>query len=244
MEDSGLTVIGVTDEGKGLTEKWVAKHGVTYPYAYDKGGKLKRWFGVRGIPHAVLIGPSGKILWRGHPGQLSETVVKRQLGGTLSIPLWEWECRAAAKAMEKGDWSKALEEARADEATEIVASIEGFVADQVATMKEANENGDYLGAYRKAGKLKKALSGMPEGDEASTLYDALKADDHAQAVIDVQEKLEKLAEKVGEADKIKAVEKIEDKVRKLKEELPGSYAEEQARALLDRLAKQKASLDR
>ena len=90
FESKGLTIIGVTGEGKGDTEKWVESKGAEYPYGYDKGGKIRSYFGVTGIPHAVLIDPTGTIVWRGNPGGLSNATIEASLGGALAEPLWKW----------------------------------------------------------------------------------------------------------------------------------------------------------
>ena len=227
----------MTDEGKALTEKWVDSNGAKYPYAYDKGGKLARWFDVGGIPTAALIDPNGTILWRGHPGTLTEKEIERAIEGSISVPLWDWpkSAKAAAKAMSKGDWAKALEEAKKASADDIAASIQGFLEKKVEAMNGANEEGNYLRAFTLAKALKKGLSGLPQADEASALYERLKSDKDAQAVISLQEKLAKISEKAGGLGKPKEVEKLKEKVRKLRKELPGTYAEVDADALLERL---------
>ena len=61
-EPEGLTVLGVTLEGKAPTEKWITEKGVKYGYAYDKGGKFQRAMGVAGIPHSILLDATGKIV--------------------------------------------------------------------------------------------------------------------------------------------------------------------------------------
>ena len=80
----GLSIIGVTSEGAGPTEKWVAKKKAAYAYGYDKGGALKRELGVTGIPAAFLVDPSGKIVWQGHPSSLSSNLIEEHIKGATS----------------------------------------------------------------------------------------------------------------------------------------------------------------
>ena len=68
-------MVGVTSEGESQTEPWVESKGARYAYAYDRGGKLSRALGVTGIPNAVLVDPSGTILWQGNPGSLTNELV-------------------------------------------------------------------------------------------------------------------------------------------------------------------------
>src|SRR5262245_44923612 len=83
----GLTIIVVTDEGESDTVKWIAAKKVKYAYAYDKGGKLKRFFGVQGIPHAVLVDATGTVVWDGHPASLDPATIEKALGGALPKPM-------------------------------------------------------------------------------------------------------------------------------------------------------------
>ena len=78
--ERGLVVLGVTSETtkKPDTEKFVAKHGARYPYAYDPGGRLQKAFDVLGIPAAALVDPSGRVVWRGHPSGLTDEILEWQ----------------------------------------------------------------------------------------------------------------------------------------------------------------------
>ena len=62
--ERGLTVLAVTNEGAKPTERFVESTRMAYPYAYDKKSALMRAMGVGPIPHAVLVDPSGTIVWR------------------------------------------------------------------------------------------------------------------------------------------------------------------------------------
>ena len=38
-----------------------------YLWQLDPSARMQRHFGVRGIPHCVVISPDGKVRWQGHP---------------------------------------------------------------------------------------------------------------------------------------------------------------------------------
>lgn len=52
---------------------------ITYYSAVDTKGRLITRAGVRGIPTLMLIAPSGKVLWLGHPQQLSYDVLDKYI---------------------------------------------------------------------------------------------------------------------------------------------------------------------
>src|SRR4030095_9103997 len=133
----GLSVLGVTDEGASDTEKWVESKGVHYAYAYDKGGKLARYFGVRGIPHAVLIDAAGPGVWKGHPGSLDDTTLESALKGALPKPVWEWSgaAKGVKAALSKRAFKSAIDQAAKLDAAasgpEILAALQGILRARV-----------------------------------------------------------------------------------------------------------------
>ena len=75
--DRGLRVVGITQQTRNITAEAVSNfltaNRVTYPIARAERDFVEH-YGVRGIPAAALVA-DGKVVWRGHPGQLaSETI--------------------------------------------------------------------------------------------------------------------------------------------------------------------------
>jgi cytochrome c biogenesis protein CcmG/thiol:disulfide interchange protein DsbE len=68
----GLEAVGVTKEDEAVVKAFQKDLPMDYPVGLDKTGKLSTSFGVRGIPHAMLVDKSGKIVWEGHPMTLTE----------------------------------------------------------------------------------------------------------------------------------------------------------------------------
>ena len=93
FQDKGLIVIGVNVMGdpEDKAAAFVARQGekMAYRVAYDgKSGNIaSHWLkavGARGIPHAFLV-RGGKLLWHGHPAELTEDNVGGVLrGGTIA----------------------------------------------------------------------------------------------------------------------------------------------------------------
>ena len=80
--DDGLVVIAVTRNSRGQTtetvREYASENGLTMPIAIDPGG-TSRAYGVSGIPAAALVGKDGKVVWRNHPGQLTESMLAEWL---------------------------------------------------------------------------------------------------------------------------------------------------------------------
>lgn len=81
-EGKGLDIIGLTKITKSATEEkvtsFIADNNVTYPMAKETG-TASRDFAVSGIPAAAVV-KDGKVVWRGHPGRLSDDMIEGWLG--------------------------------------------------------------------------------------------------------------------------------------------------------------------
>ena len=78
LKGKGLQVVGVTQVNKSSTDDKVAEfikaNNMTYPIAKENG-ELKTYFGVSGIPAAAVV-KDGKIIWRGHPANLTTQMLE------------------------------------------------------------------------------------------------------------------------------------------------------------------------
>jgi len=201
FSEKGLSVIGVTSEPSGPTEKWIAKKKAAYAYGYDKGGKLKRALGVGGIPAAFLVDPSGTIVWQGHPSNLSSNLIKEHIKGAISKPLYMWSGKAGKikKNFLKGDFAKAFDEARklakndpfGEEAAEL---LQGILTSRVAGLQAALEVGDILAASDGAKVLLKGLNGLPEADTLKAMLKVISKDKEMKATMKLQKRLAKVME--------------------------------------------------
>ena len=94
-----LVCVGVSDESadrfkRGMSEQQLNKPNTfSYSLALDPSAKMKRHFGVKGIPHCVVISPDGKVRWQGHPayldsGKLGAIVQAGRGAGVPFEPYW------------------------------------------------------------------------------------------------------------------------------------------------------------
>lgn len=78
LKGKGLQVLGVTKVTKSATDEGVAEfitsNNLSYPMAKENG-ELSAYFGVSGIPAAAVV-KDGKIIWRGHPANLTPEMLE------------------------------------------------------------------------------------------------------------------------------------------------------------------------
>jgi thiol-disulfide isomerase/thioredoxin len=71
FRDSGVVVVSMTDEGKGVIQKFVSTTRMTSAVVLDREASdehvTQRAYGVTSIPHAFLIDNAGILRWHGHP---------------------------------------------------------------------------------------------------------------------------------------------------------------------------------
>lgn len=80
---SGLEVIGLTKMTRDVTEQqvndFIKENKLPYPVAKEKGTDMSDAYGVQGIPAAAIV-KDGKVVWRGHPGRLTDEMIQAYLG--------------------------------------------------------------------------------------------------------------------------------------------------------------------
>jgi len=242
----GLSIVAVTNESKGQTEPWIESKGVRYAYAYDRGGKLSRALGVRGIPNAVLVDASGTIIWQGHPGNLEKSTIKEALGNAIKLPIYEWgkSAKSIKKAFLKGDYGKAIAAAdklakQDDNGAKIGGILRGMLASQVSGLQSSLKAGDVHRAYAGAKALYNNVKGLPERDLLDGMLKDIAKSPELSKLLDVQSKL---ADILGmEREKRKDCDGCTKKLKKLLRGYEGTHTGELIEAAIEemRLAKGK-----
>ena len=78
-KDKGLEIIGVTDEDKQTVRNFEKTVPIEYTVAFDPYENLEKDFGIQGIPHAMIVDATGKIVWEGHPMSLKDSDIEAVL---------------------------------------------------------------------------------------------------------------------------------------------------------------------
>lgn len=238
MSSKGLSVIGVTGAAKGPTEKWIKKFDAKYAYGYDTSRELSSFLGIRSIPAAVIVSPSGKIVWQGHPSGLNEKVIKPHLTGAISRPMWEWPKSASsvAKALKKRQFAKATKAAavlaKKDQqfGTELIASVSSLVKGQVAAIQADFDAGRFLQVIEAGKTAKKSLSGLPEAKSVSEIIARTKSDKTAKRTIALQKRFRAMTAKPPRSRR--DAQELIANLKKLQRAAEGTVAAKEAEAFI------------
>lgn len=84
--DKGVVVVSLTDEDRrsARIDEFAEKMKMTY--AIGTGSKSFQTYGIRGIPHAYVVGRDGKILWHGHPMGGLEAAIESAANASTASP--------------------------------------------------------------------------------------------------------------------------------------------------------------
>ncbi len=237
--ERGLTIVALTSEAKDKTEKWIAEKGARYGYGYDEGRKLMDSLGLGFYPSAVLLDPSGTLVWKGNPAALGPELLEQALVGALPLPLWEWPEEAAAvkEAYVQRQLSQALRRARGlgDTGKPLALILEELIRGRGEALRRAHGAGDYLETLALAEACEQELAGLPEAEEAARLRAAIARDAEAQRILEGQRSLAKLAAEAGGMRRKKDAEALIPAVQKLVLQYPGTIVETRGRELVARL---------
>ncbi len=80
FKDRGVVIIGLSNEDKATVEGTVQK--LAMAYAVGSGSQTGGAYGVRGIPHAFIVDPRGRISWSGHPMNGLDEAIEATLKAT------------------------------------------------------------------------------------------------------------------------------------------------------------------
>ena len=82
--------VGVSSEqpdafAQGMTKIGKTPRDFRYALALAPSGAMSGYFGIRGIPHCVIISSDGIVRWQGHPGTLGEDVFQQYADAQRSL---------------------------------------------------------------------------------------------------------------------------------------------------------------
>jgi hypothetical protein len=83
----GFSAIYLTDGPEAPTKKFVEETKLKAPVVFEKSMKEPMEdLGFGGYPSSALVGPDGKIIWTGHPGNLDEKTIEENLANVKLAP--------------------------------------------------------------------------------------------------------------------------------------------------------------
>ncbi|HVG95221.1 MAG TPA: TlpA disulfide reductase family protein [Planctomycetota bacterium] len=191
----GLVVVAVSHQGHAAAHEFARDWRVEFGLAVAAADVL-RDFDVPSFPRAVLLDPAGHVLWRGHPGRLTNPEVEAALdrGGVKPPvpPSLAW----ADAGVARGDWAatrdrleamvrETVEPTPASRAAhELSAWIGWLLRARRAGAEDAVAAGRPWDAVVALRAIAAAAAGTPAGAEAAERAAALESDPASQAEIE------------------------------------------------------------
>jgi len=78
----GLEIVGVTREGANDVVPYLKKIPIVYPIGLENKHNLQDKLSIRGLPYAIFVDRSGKIIWRGQPSEINDKLIQSLLAKT------------------------------------------------------------------------------------------------------------------------------------------------------------------
>ncbi len=149
FKDQGVTIIGVSDETADIVKPFVGQMDeqkkMEYAVAIDREGQVHKGymeaFGVRGIPHAFIVGKDGTLLWHGHPMAGMDGVLKEVVSDQFDPVAFV-----------------AKEAARRQEQTRMIQRYKDYFAKTITDSEEARTIGQKLVAESSDADMLNSLS--------------------------------------------------------------------------------------
>lgn len=239
----GLTVISITNEGRGKVDGFVDQYGLTHPLVIESSNSLAL-YGGSGYPTSVLIGPDGNVAWKGHPASLKSEQIEELLKNVRLFPELPKALKSVSKNLEKDKYAaavKGLEKFIADEnkpeedrtaATEALSWINENAQSTLDGAKANIERGNHYEAASALEDLAETHKGLPVADEAAAALKHHMADKDFKREVTAGQKFADAKKKANDLSKKKAIKLMQTIAKKYK----GTKAGEKARVLAIRLA--------
>lgn len=243
-KDKGLTVIGLTNEPRGLVDAFVAKNKATHPIVIESGDSM-RAYKSDSFPTIVLIGADGVIL---ATGGIADQQIEEALKSVVLPPVLPASLAPAQALLDKRRFGEAralLVKAAADEkaeeggrasATEAVTWIDETAKRRMDGAAADAAKGDPAAAAETYEQVADLWKGAPAADAAAAALKELLSDPARKKEIDAAKAWDKLQTALVELKAKKAVPKLKGFLSNFK----GTKAADAAQKALDELlAKEK-----
>ncbi len=253
-KDKGVLLVGISDEPESVVAPVVKQRGMKYLVA--AGGKeTQQAYGVQGIPHSVLIDPTGTVRWIGHPRngldrELEKLIASnpptRMLGGGpdhnekvfagIEASLLKGDNQGAVKQLRRVDL-KSLDareghRARYDGIVNRLTPLAQADFDRAMAAARAKNYGDAIAALT---RVSTEFKGLPIADRAAAELRRLEADPEVLAS-KRNETIEARADNMLKRAKVQAAEgehvMAYKRLTAIVKDFPGTAAAKEAAALI------------
>lgn len=236
-KDKGLVVIGLTNEPRGLVDKFVAETGAKHVIVMENGDSGNT-YKIKGYPSSFLIDVNGKIVGTSDDGGINDAAIEAQLQKVLLPPKLPAKLAPAQALLDKkkfADARKLLDKAAADEkaseddrkaASDAIAWMDEAAKRRLAAAAEDAAAADYPAAAETYTQVGEQWKGLPAADDAAKALKDLLADPAKKEEIDAAAKFDDVRARIAELKPKKAIPVLKGFVSNWKGTKAGSKAEE------------------
>jgi hypothetical protein len=194
-KDKGFVLVALTDEARGLVDKFIATTNATHPIVIEGSDTTDAW-GVKGFPSSFLVDPDGKIAWAGNPGGLKDSQIEELLTRVRLAPKLPKSLEGVGKEIEKSKYSDALKKLDSAIADGKLSREDTTVAEEtrtwltgkgegwIASAKAAEGAGDFYEAAKALEMAKDGFKGHDISVQAEAQLKELLADEGRKKEID------------------------------------------------------------
>ncbi len=212
----GLVILGIHVQNgadkKDLVDAFIKEYKMEYMIGLDKTGQTANAYGVKGIPHAVVLDPKGICVWEGNPldaanfdaavakalvGAKPAAAIEKREGGTTALdPAW--------RSIERGDYKDAVERlkklARSGKETDrplaeaYIADLEAMAREEIATAEQLKTEKACAEAAAMLEKTSATYKGLDAAKEAEAKLKEWNKDKAFRSEVEAQELLARARE--------------------------------------------------
>ncbi|MCE9637662.1 MAG: TlpA family protein disulfide reductase [Planctomycetes bacterium] len=235
-KDKGLVVIGITNEPRGLVDKFVAETGAKHVIVMESGDSGNT-YKIKGYPSSFLIDVNGKIVGTSDDGGVNDGAIEAQLQKVLLPPKLPAKLAAVQALLDKrkyADARKLLDKAAADEkateddrkaATDAIAWMDEAAKRRMASAAADATAGEYPDAAETYTQIGEQWKGLPAADDAAAALKDLLADPAKKKEIDAAAKFDDVRARIAELKPKKAIPVLRGFLSNWKGTKAGSKAE-------------------
>ena len=231
-KDKGVVLLSVTNEPRGLVDKFVEQTGAKFPIVIESGDSGTN-FAIKGYPSSFVIGPDGKIAGNTFDPALIETLIPKQ----RIMPALPEKFASVAKLLEKNKLAEARKSLETLATGKVTDEEKQAAADVIQWIDEGGPKGlesaaadekagDIAGAAEAYAGLAADYAGLEPAVKAAEALKALLADPAKKKEVDGAKALAKAQDDArGERPK-KAIPFFKSVVSKFKDTKAGQKAAE------------------
>lgn len=219
MSSKGLAVVAVTTHDRSMVDKFLEETHAKHPIVIEKTDSM-RAYGCHSFPSGFLIGTNGRILWKGHPGNLQDATLEETLSKAHILPDFPKALSSAQHALERDKFAEArkktalalehgkLEGADKEAGQKIVAWLDWYADSTLESAGKDASAGNVYAAYEAYKQVEDYYKGADASAKAKSLAKDLESDKEHRLEIKAGKRLARIKADLGGMTPKKAIKAL------------------------------------